>query len=71
MYGDITHRYCSMTASAHPHEEVSEPDTSLCGCVILKTLKIVPTAALFGADHIKVKVRAVITFSRLNLPGMD
>ena len=51
MYGDITHRYCSMTASAHPHEEVSEPDTSLCGCVILKTLKIVPTAALFGNDQ--------------------
>ena len=33
----------------YPVEEVSGSHP---GCVILKTLKIVPTAALFGAEHI-------------------
>ena len=57
-----------MAASAYSVGEVSGSRT---GRVILKTLKIVPTTALFDADHIKVKVRAVIIFSRLNLSGMD
>ena len=52
-----------MTASAYPVEEVSG---SRPGSVILKTLKIVPTATLFGAEHINIRVRvgAVINFSR-------
>ena len=50
-----------MTASPYSVEEVSG---SRPGRVILKTLKIVPTASLFGAEHIRVKVGAVITFSR-------
>ena len=42
-----------MAAPAYPVEEVSG---SRPGPVILKTLKIVPTVALFGARHIIVKV---------------
>ena len=56
-----THGYGSVTASPYSVEEVSG---SRPGRVILKTLKIVPTASLFGAEHIRVKVGAVITFSR-------
>ena len=63
MYGDMTHGYCSMAASAHQHEKVSEPDTSSCGFFILKTLKIVPSVALFDAKHWKVRGGAFITFS--------
>ena len=43
-----------MTASPYSVEEVSG---SRPGRVILKTLKIVPTAALFGVEHISVRVR--------------
>ena len=50
-----------MTASAYPVEEVSG---SRPGCVILKTFKIVSTDTLFGAEHIRVRVGAVIAFSR-------
>jgi hypothetical protein len=42
--------YGSVTASPYSVEEVSG---SRPGRVILKTLKIVPTASLFGAEHIK------------------
>ena len=35
--------------------------------VLQKILKIIPTAALFGIEHIRVKVEAVITLKRLNL----
>ena len=64
----VSHGYGSVRASAYLVEKVSG---SRSDSVLQKTFKIVPTAALFGADHIKVKVRVVITFSRLNLPGMD
>jgi hypothetical protein len=49
-----------VVASAYPVEEVlgSHP-----GRVIIKIFKIVPTAPLFGAEHIRVSVGAVITFS--------
>ena len=50
-----------MTVSAYLVEEVSG---SRPGRVILKTSKIVPTAALFGAKHMIVKVGEVISFSR-------
>jgi hypothetical protein len=50
-----------VVTSAYSVEEVSG---SRHGRVVLKTLKIVPTAALFGAGHFRVKVEAVITFSR-------
>ena len=50
-----------MAASTYLVEEVSG---SRPGRVIIKTLKIVPTATLFGAGHIRVRVEAVITFSR-------
>ena len=53
--------YGAVAASAYPVEEVSGLHP---GLVILKTLKIVPTASLFGAEHIRVRVGAVITFSR-------
>jgi hypothetical protein len=46
----LTHGYGSVTASPYSVEEVSG---SRPGRVILKTLKIVPTASLFGAEHIK------------------
>jgi hypothetical protein len=49
------------TASAYPVKEVSG---SRPGRIILKTLKKVPNAALFGAEHVRVRVEAVITFSR-------
>jgi hypothetical protein len=55
-----THGYGSVTASPYSVEEVSG---SRPGRVILKTLKIVPTASLFGAEHTRVRVGAVITFS--------
>ena len=45
-----------MTASPYSVEEVSG---SRPVCVILKTFKIVPTAALFSAKHIRVRVGAV------------
>ena len=54
-----THGYGSVTASAYPVEEVSG---SRPGRVILKTLKIVHTANLFGAEH--NRDGAVITISR-------
>ena len=54
-----THGYGSVTASAYPVKEVSG---SRPGRVILKTLKLVPTAALFGVGHIRVG--SVITISR-------
>ena len=57
----LTHGYGSVTASPYSVEEVSG---SRPGRVILKTLKIVPTASLFGAEHTRVRVGAVITFSR-------
>jgi hypothetical protein len=50
-----------VTASPYSVEEVSGSHP---GRVILKTLKIVPTASLFGAEYIRVRVGAVITFSR-------
>ena len=56
-----THEYGVVIAYIYPVEEVSG---SRPGRVILKTLKIVPTATLFGAEHIRVRVGAVITFSR-------
>jgi hypothetical protein len=49
-----------MVTSSYLVEEVSGSHP---GCVILKILKIVPTAALFGVEHIKVRLGAVITFS--------
>ena len=57
-----------MVASAYLVEEVSG---SRPGRVIPNTLKIVPAAALFSAEQIKVRVEAVITFSVLTLgsPG--
>ena len=60
----LTHGYGAVAASAYSVEEVSG---SRPGRVILKTFKIVPTAALFGAEHIRVRVGVVITFSRQNL----
>jgi hypothetical protein len=57
----------SVVTSAYPVEEVSG---SRPGRVILKTLKIAPTVDLFGVEHVRVKVGAVITFSRHNLQGM-
>ena len=56
--------YGLVIASAYPFEEVLGLHP---GRVILKTKKIVPTAALFGAGHISVRVAAVITFLRLDL----
>ena len=50
-----------MAAPAYLVEEVS---VSRPGRIILKMLKIVPTAFLFGAEHIRVRMGAVITFSR-------
>ena len=64
----VTHGYGSVRASAYLVVKVS---SSRSDSVIQNTLELVPSAALFGADHIKVKVRAVIIFSRLNLSGMD
>ena len=57
-----------MTASPYPVEEVSG---SRQGRVILKTLKKVPTASLFGAENIRVRVGAVITFSREDPKSID
>ena len=48
-----------MTASPYSVEEVSG---SRPGRVILKTLKIIPTASLFGAEHTRVRVGAFNTF---------
>jgi hypothetical protein len=50
-----------VTASAYPVEEVSGLRPVL---VILKTLKLLPTAALFGTENIRVGVGTFITFSR-------
>jgi hypothetical protein len=61
------HGYGSVTVSAYWVEKVSG---SRPGRVILKTLIIIPTA-LFGAEHIIVRVEAVTTFSRWNLQGMN
>ena len=49
----ITHRYGSVTASPYSVKEVSG---SRPGHVILKTLKIVPTASLLGTKHISDRV---------------
>ena len=49
---------------AAPAYLVKEVLGSRPGRVIPKTLKIVPTATLFGAEYIRVRVGAVITFSR-------
>ena len=57
----FTHRYSAVAAPAYLVEEVSGLRP---GNVILKMLKIVPTATLFGAEYIRVRVGAVITFSR-------
>ena len=57
----FTYGYGSVVTSAYPVEEVSG---SCPGRVMLKTLKIIPTAFLFGVEHIRVRVGAVITFSR-------
>ena len=48
-----THGYGSVVTTAYQVEEVSG---SRSGCVILKTLKIEPTAALFGVEHIRVRL---------------
>ena len=55
-----THGYVSVVTSSYLVEEVSGSHP---GWVILKMLKIVPTAALFGVEHIKVRLGTVITFS--------
>ena len=55
----VTHGYGSVTPFPYSVEEVSG---SRPGRIILKTLKIVPTASLFGAEHIRVRVGAVIAF---------
>ena len=60
--------YGSLVTSNYLVEEVSG---SCPGRVKLKTLKIVPTAALFGAEHIRVRVVTIIPFSRYDLQGMD
>jgi hypothetical protein len=56
---NVTHRYGSVTVSPFSVEEVSGLHP---GRVILKTLKIVPTASLFGAEHVRVRVGAVRIF---------
>jgi hypothetical protein len=56
-----------VVTSAYPVKEVSG---SRPGRVILKTLIIAPTADLFGVGHVRVRVGAVITFSRYNFQGM-
>jgi hypothetical protein len=48
-----THGDGSLTASPYSVEEVSG---SRPGRVVLKTLKIVPTASLFGPEHIRDRV---------------
>ena len=63
-----THRCGIVVAATYTVDEVSG---SIQGRVILKTLKIIPTAALFGAVHIRVRVRAIITLSRKDLQSMD
>jgi hypothetical protein len=50
MQSASSHGYGSVTASPYSVEEVSG---SRPGRVILKTLKIVSTASLFGAEHIR------------------
>ena len=47
-----THGDGSLTASPYSVEEVSG---SRPGRIILKTLKMAPTASLFGAEHIRYK----------------
>jgi hypothetical protein len=58
MHAKGTHRYGAVAASAYPVEEVSGSPP---GRVILKTLKIVPTATLFGAEHIRVGSHNLLT----------
>jgi hypothetical protein len=58
---ELTHGYGSVTATPYSVKDVSGLRP---GHVILEMLKIVPTASLFGAEYIIVRVGAVITFSR-------
>ena len=52
-----------MAASAYPFEEVSG---SRPGRVILKMLKIVPTASLYGAEHIGDRVGFLAGLTSIN-----
>jgi hypothetical protein len=63
MHTKGTHGYGAVAASAYPVEEVSGSPP---GRVIIKTLKIVPTATLFGAEHIRVGSHNLLT---LGSPG--
>ena len=53
----LTHGYGVVVASAFPVEEVSGSLNTL----NIKDVKILPTATLFGAGHIRVRVGTVIT----------
>jgi hypothetical protein len=51
-YYVFTHGYGLVVTSAYPVEEVS---ISHSGCIILKTLKIVPTASLLSIEYTRVE----------------